>query len=498
VEPLIRMLSRSVYLARLRRAFLLRVHPDQFRTRSVDIRVGQAALVKALAGRMAQTDFNAWQQQQQHSNDFSKGCSTNEEKQSHKNNSSSFSYVLEKRNGSLVRASISLDTSVDSILASMVAALKLTGIKNLPKLPKTIDEGRFFFGGQQQSTPTQNNMVDRRYDVMSQRGRDLDQFLRELDSTSIQERKASRTDAQAVAQAVRRLYQFQAVDATTLGWSSASVAVLLRQLLALKEEHAANFPVASFYPIRLVFSKDEFHSSLDTHGGLLRLSPASTPIQWLQKLQLVTGERLEEIRLYSNLMLEQTRILQKYLGIKFKKGYSCSNQDFYLFLEQLSERTIGDRGDTSIFAKETSSSAVAIEPIVVVVEAAQMCRKAFATTQGTIRVGAGMDLVEVRHAIERHVHVARELSEKHDQDLKRCRVAIQQAQWQLGLQEVHRTGVVSHDEFLDCMERLLDVSSTATELKNGLGGKSLRIAGAGHFCHLADDGSLVIPHNWTC
>ena len=51
-----------------------------------------------------------------------------------------------------------------------------------------------------------------------------------------------------------------------------------------------------------------------------------------------------------------------------------------------------------------------------------------------------------------------------------------------GLRFSHATG----DEETDV--RLL--------LQRTLAGNSLGIAASGHFCHLGDDGSLVIPHDW--
>ncbi len=49
--------TRSGYVSRLRRAFLLRVHPDRFRAQSADVRKDQATLVQALSDRMAESDF---------------------------------------------------------------------------------------------------------------------------------------------------------------------------------------------------------------------------------------------------------------------------------------------------------------------------------------------------------------------------------------------------------------------------------------------------------
>mmetsp|Transcript_12712 Transcript_12712/g.24051 ORF Transcript_12712/g.24051 Transcript_12712/m.24051 type:complete len:81 (-) Transcript_12712:20-262(-) len=51
--------TRSGYVSRLRRAFLLRVHPDRFRAQPASVRKDQATLVQALSDRMAESDFLA-------------------------------------------------------------------------------------------------------------------------------------------------------------------------------------------------------------------------------------------------------------------------------------------------------------------------------------------------------------------------------------------------------------------------------------------------------
>ena len=48
--------SRSAYVARLRRAFLLRVHPDRFRTQPNLIK-DQSILIQSLSDRLGEPDF---------------------------------------------------------------------------------------------------------------------------------------------------------------------------------------------------------------------------------------------------------------------------------------------------------------------------------------------------------------------------------------------------------------------------------------------------------
>lgn len=49
--------NTSRYISRLRRAFLLRVHPDRFRAQSEHVRREQAVLVQMLSDRLGEQDF---------------------------------------------------------------------------------------------------------------------------------------------------------------------------------------------------------------------------------------------------------------------------------------------------------------------------------------------------------------------------------------------------------------------------------------------------------
>jgi len=475
-------MSRSVYLSRLRRAFLLRVHPDRFRTHSAQVRSRQSALVKALSDRMSQDDFVAWQQA---NDDSSNPFARKKEKKE-------YSYVLEKRDGSLVRTNIRLNATVDEILVSMAEALKKSGAASLPKPPLEVKVKNV----RQRKAPTHTSVdpftnVDHRYDIVSRRGRDLWKFLQHLNTDEIKDRKASRTDAQAAAQGVRSLFQFQAVDATSLGWSSASVAVLLNRLMGMHEEHSSRFYVDSFYPIRLVFTPDDFHDALDLYGGILRLNPGSTPIQWVDIFRLVTPDRLEEIRQRRNALVEMRKCVQGSLGVKLKKGYSCSSYEFYNFLERLLP---------SCYLTDEASiqeSSLITEPPVAIVEASQACRRPVVTKEGSIRLGANMNEETVRQAVSRLASQAKQKSVRDKEEQQRCKDAVGQIQWELGLQKVYRTGVVSHSQFLDCLSRMLLLEDEKPKMRlKSLAGNSLGIASSGQFCHLSDDGSVVIPHDW--
>lgn len=481
-------MSRAAYVSRLRRAFLLRVHPDRFR--DDDVRARQATLVKALANRMTQSDFTAWlQHREPRRNQLLVDPAI-------------YPYEMEKRDGSMLKSAISLGKSVDEILDAIANALKRSGAASIPAPTKEIQEIRLdsaAFRSYVENTSTSGTgHVDPRYDVRSNKGRDLKHFLGEATLIhQVRERRADRVDAQAVALQVRRVYQFAAVDATETGWSSASVAVLLRRFLSLHEEFADKLRVASFYPIRLVFSPreipDDRDVALDLYWGMLLLNPASTSIQWLEELQLVTDDCLKEIQSHRDLSVTRTNCAQGSLGVKLKKGFTCTGREYHTFLERVASRNAG--GIRSVSA---GSFVPMKEPVHAVVEAESSCRRAFVTSAGLIRLGAGMSETECVDSVDRLSILAREASAADKAGLTRCKDAVAAVQSQLGLHKVYRTGSVSHDEFFECLSRLLSLSREEDQqlLHRTLTGISLGIAATGHVCHMSDDGSVVIPHNW--
>jgi hypothetical protein len=463
---------------------------------------------------MSNPDFTTWQQ--------SGGRDTTHQSSlSRPSGSQDFSYVVERRDGSLLRASLRLSDSVDTILASMAKVLKSSGAASLPAPPKEQVQPRSSQKDVRQTSSSQQNNnqsspfqrhghddhqdVDPRFNVVSNRGRDFASFLSALDTDQVEYRKASRMDAQAAALETRRVYQFQAVDATSLGWSSSSVAMLLHQLSALYEEHAEKLHVASFYPVRLLFTPDDFHEALDVYAGTLRLNPGSTPIQWLESLQLVTMDTLGEIQHHRDSVMEMTKLVQGSLGVKMKKGFSCSSREYYHFLESIcptNNETNNDESDNKDISIPIHS--LVLEPILATVEGSQACRRPIVTKEGSIRLGAGMDPGTVVQAVARLAGPARSQLSQEKEERQRRKEAMHLVQWQFGLQKVYRTGIVSHDQFMQCLDRILslsqhdhDIDNDVTKMKRRLTGNSLGIAGSGHFCHLADDGSVVIPHDWT-
>jgi hypothetical protein len=489
------VMTRAAYLSRLRRAFLLRVHPDLFRNQSEGIRHEQSKLVKALANRMSDADFGAWQQYKTTSGVPRQSTAATPQSTAA---STVLPYVIQQRDGSLLPHKLPLNRTVDDILEAMSEALRKSGAggslpPNLPTSPHPDHQAPFVTSTTPEST---TDFVDHRYDVVSNRGRSLQHFLEHLDPQEIAQRKASRLDAQAVARQTRRLYHFQAVDATTLGWSSASVAVLLQRLLDLHSEHGHQLSVDSLHPLRLVFTHDDGHETLDRYAGVLHLSPASTPLQWLSHLRRVTPEALAEIRHRRDQVLQMQKDLQRAGGLKWNKGFSCSSRDYYHFLERLKAALpILDNGD-----EEENGNPFALVPdqlVTVTVEGPQVCRRPVTTREGAIRLGVDMSHATVRAALDRLRPAAAQQVVVTQTERGHCDDLAQQAQWQLGLSRLdyrQRGSILQPTHVRQCLHRLVQES---TRFQSGLAGQSVGIVGSGHFCHLADDGSVMIPHDFT-
>lgn len=473
--------SRSAYVANLRRAFLLRVHPDKFNSLS-HASSQNSHLIKALSQRMAAQDF------QDYTANISTPTSFSITRSTKKNGM--IPYFMEKRGGSILKQEININDSVENILNSLVTALEKAGaVAPLPpdELTASPDTERFTWA----SHKNINTGIDHRFDVNTSKGRDVLRFLSSVKANDIEKRRAARLDAIALASIARQKYSFQAVDGIQLGWSSESFAVLLSSLIKLHDEHSSRFHVQSFYPLRLVFSPDEFRMPLDVCGGNFYLNPASTQLQWLEALQNVTPQSLEELENHRIILQQRTTLLQNSLGVKMIKGHSCTSQSYHLFLEQLSKSV--ETTKTSPQQGTNDSKSLQMEWLRLVVESPLACRRPRVTSEGHLRINTSLSFDEVRKAISKLSSSAQERLIQDKEDKERCKLATNQIQFALGLQRVFRIGVVSHTEFLTALSRLMKKS----DIKRSLSGYSLGISSSGSFCRLGDDGSMIIPHDFS-
>jgi hypothetical protein len=433
------------------------------------------------------------------------------------NHRSVVNYVLEKRDGSLLHRTLDLNASVENILQNLATSLESSGAAKMPAPPPQSEETQSDSIEFVKYDPRGNSgqmTIDRQYDVNSNRGRDFQRFLSSITPTQIEERKAFRMDAIAATSVARRLFCFQSINGVRLGWSSEAFSGLLSSLIELHEEYNHTFGVRSFYPLRLVFSHDvdDMKHSLDVYGGILYLNPSSTQLEWLKSIKEVTEERLEEFSRNRRSLMERATLLQDGLGsesgnkcdIRVQKGFTCSSLEYFEFLERNGEpyRTTTSFSsktkisDSNEFLPVPSSSWLrATSYVRLVVESPVSCRRARVTKEGVIQVPSTITGPELISAITKMSVLAGERHDAEQQHRENCRKAVEEVQWELGLQKVSRSnGRVRYQDFLGALSRLLDQKPRLVD--GCLSGASLRVASSGQFCHLSDDGAIIIPHDW--
>jgi len=166
----------------------------------------------------------------------------------------------------------------------------------------------------------QQDGIDHQFDIIYREGRDLRHFL---------------TNFSPGCLGSWRAYKFLSIDGTRIGWSSESLAKLLFSLVAVHDEYSTIFKVKSFYPLRLVFSYDDIRERICVYGGAMHLNPASTPLQWLDTSLEVTDHCLESVQRNQTSLLKNIKLVQDTLGIRIRKGYSCSSKEYFHLLDTL-------------------------------------------------------------------------------------------------------------------------------------------------------------------
>ena len=166
----------------------------------------------------------------------------------------SYEYSIEIKDGKLVKSSIQLDSTPRQILESISSTINFPpppqGVQTIPQFQSSSVDNLIWNAGMFGSKTTSRTIRDR----------NLMNFLQDMNVDDIKERKMNRIDASAALLVARRAFQFSAIDSTGLGWSSASLAILLSRLTELYNEHKSKLQTESFYPFRLVLSGDEFRS----------------------------------------------------------------------------------------------------------------------------------------------------------------------------------------------------------------------------------------------
>ena len=474
-------ISRSVYVSRLRRAFLLRAHPDRFQSFDDLVRQRQETLVKAITNRMNQPDFLA----------YTYGGRPNRA-HNFNDHGGTIPFCLIQNDGSLLHRDIDLNQQVEDFLLSMTKALTLTGASTMPPPPPAPPTATNTSPPQQAhhgvhwAPESSTTSIDPRYDIHSIRGRDLRAFLGQMDMNKVQMRRSHRFDVTAAALIVRQRFGFSAVDGTGLGWSSQSFAILLRSLSSFHQEHREKL-ISTFYPFRLVWSSEDRDDPLDVFGGILYLDPASTPIQWLNHLLQVNENRIDDHKQHQQALIKNTTVVASHLGVQLVKGLSCPSKDYHDLVRRMAE-FLGE-------PPNSSSGAVALERIQVTAESPQACRRTVVTKEGTIRVGASMPTDSILSGISRLAPDARKRRTEMQLARDTSKATVERINSELGLERVFPVKPLQMEDMTEPLIRLLQ-HEDRDFLRQSFAGNALAIASPGQFCHLGDDGSFVIPLDW--
>lgn len=553
------------YVKTLRRAFLLRIHPDRFRQHSNSIRKEQASLVQAIEEWISSPAVLAY-----YNRSSRHGTTALDRYHRHSSSTKEYPYHLERSDGTLSRHILTLNAPVDNVLQGMASSLSGLGV-NLPPFPllqsNNTGEDRGHAGSDEDtrsnvlhgkrpynhttsdpfsnfsSNNTTDEMyehmyrfvwsshnpsadVDEQFDVVSRKGKHLKSFLQHLQPKDILLRKQQRLAAVASALVTRRAFQFQAVDGTGIGWSSASLTQCFHSLTQLFDEHKHRFHVTSFFPLRLELSKDERRSKqLCRYGGKLYLNPLDTPIQWLNTFLLVTPQTLTDVRTIQEKLVQYGKSVQNMFGgglVKIKRGHSCSSEEYHACLQRLAAVAEGNHSSNLlqlILPLEETSFEPSLQPqyIQVIVESTASPRlRGIVTREGHIRVSSHMEPNEIIATILKLAENAQRAMAVELQHRRECDELVKQLIYNWNLETIRvYSPIVPTSQVLDCLRRLYKEaadSSSATMHNNTTNGKmherlnfdwrqhlegqSIGISSSGQFCHIGDDGCIVIPWDY--
>lgn len=403
--------------------------------------------------------------------------------------------------------SLHLNENVEGVLASLSKGLESTGLVTMKPPPSSsspLESQKYqsmkvnnFFWATQESQGASTG-INHAFDVNTNRGRDLLNFINNVDRKEIEQRKADRIDASAAALVARQAFKFQSIDGTGLGWSSSSLAKCLKSLTKCYDEHNSKFRVNSFYPFQLILSNDEFHEKLDVYGGKIMLNPGSTHIQWLELLMAVTEDTLSSLETNRKELEKNLFLVQNSLNVKLKKGFSCSSLEYYIFLKGIANM-LSHHNTFSNEQPQSLNNSLALNRVVVVVETDQACRRPVVTPDGEIRISSSFSTNEISSSVSNLRSTALENINKDATMKSQIKDLESMLKYEYGVTKVYknRFGRVTNDQYLHGLSNILTVNckSRAQEMKRGLAGNSLGIVGSGH-CHLGDDGTFLIPWDW--
>ena len=111
--------------------------------------------------------------------------------------------------------------------------------------------------------------------------------------------------------------------------------ICLRRLIALHDEHGSKIHVKSFYPFRLLFSSDEYHSNIDLYAGTIKLNPAATSLQWLGVLTTITEDSIRTLQEKQSILKHNMLNVEQALRVRLVQGYTCASEDYHHYIGQL-------------------------------------------------------------------------------------------------------------------------------------------------------------------
>jgi hypothetical protein len=180
------------------------------------------------------------------------------------------------------------------------------------------------------------------------------------------------------------------------------------------------------------------------------------------------------------------------LGLSVVKGHTCDPEEFHRCIDQLGFESHGnsDNGDGKALISVSKQN-------VVVIESNQDCRQSKLRKDGSIAIGAGMNLNEIRTTIASLARRSNQNIRIEVENRRRFLASADQFMYEFGVEKVSKvSSMVTYEQMSECLSVLLNKDEASKDMLRGhLAGQSIGIAGDGHLCHLGDDGSIIIPAN---
>mmetsp|Transcript_12070 Transcript_12070/g.15737 ORF Transcript_12070/g.15737 Transcript_12070/m.15737 type:complete len:491 (-) Transcript_12070:559-2031(-) len=482
---------RHSLVTSLRRAFLLRVHPDRFRDESV--RRKQNALLKKLNNRLEQKDFRDYIKNGAFEVDrtIAMAGRQQDEKTSSNNGSNSKSdhhqYYVVNMKGDILERFMEW-SSVDTVLLSMVDALRTVGLPE-SKIPFLDEPSWRELGGDKSSGPSYSKFeINKSFNRVSNEGKNLSVFLNTSDFKLAKQQRERRIHAANAARSLKKTYQFEAIDGSRIHWSSENLIKVFNSFERLYNEHRSKFNVDSFYPLSLILTEGK--TGFCMYAAEILINPASTPLMWLRILTQIHQYQIDEVKVKRQQLSLFIETIQKFIPVTLRKGPSCSAQEFYDFVRQLSSEF--EENKNLNFFNYKGKTLMWSTTLYVSVEARGSYRRGHVSINGSILVGADANVRNIIFICNRLKDDALRLKEEEDSTIRKCRDKMNSIQSKYNLLHIrrqHRSGV-SWSQVLICLERLDQYYFEE------LIGTSLRIGPSGQFCAFANDGSILVPWNF--